>query len=326
MTDTISENIDPSEDNSQKMSHSYRYKGRQLYYSQPAYRSFYERVNPPEPATMRLQIILFILTFLSTLFIGAFNSGATFSHLSDIIKGFPYALSLMGILVVHESGHYLASRQWGVHATLPYFIPAPFTLLGTFGAVIKIKSPIPNRRALMDIGAIGPVTGFLIAVVVSIIGLQFSTVVDTSPLPEQSSIVLGDNILFKFLSYLIIGTLDEGKDIYLHPVAFAGWIGMFITALNLLPIGQFDGGHVLYGLSSKWYHRLRYFVIVILVVLGIKYWMGWLVFAFLGSLLGLRHPPPIDPYSPLDRQRKILGIVTILIFILCFIPVPIKLV
>src|SRR4030043_309999 len=190
------------------------------------------------------------------------------------LKGLPFALTLMTILLSHELSHYFTSRKHKVKATLPYFIPAP-TIIGTFGAVIKMKSPIVTRKALVDIGASGPVAGFIISVIVSIIGLSLSKVVAIGE--TKGALGLGDSLLFSFLSDMILNYQPGFQDIALHPVAFAGWIGLFVTSLNLIPIGQLDGGHIAYALLGEKHFLLSNILVATMVLLGLLLWEGWTI-------------------------------------------------
>jgi membrane-associated protease RseP (regulator of RpoE activity) len=269
-----------------------------------------------------LHLILFILTVLSTLFVGAMQSGADiFKEPWKIYRGVPFSVTLMLILLSHELSHYFASRKHGVKATLPYFIPAP-TIIGTFGAFIKMKSPIVTRKALIDIGASGPIAGFIISVIATAIGLHLSRIVPA--VQKGGSLNLGDSILFSALSGIILGATPSGSDILLHPVAFAGWIGLFVTSMNLIPVGQLDGGHIAYALIGEKHVRLSMSLILIMILLGLLSWEGWFIWAALLMILGLRHPPVIYWEVPLDRKRKFIGWLALLIFILTFIPAPFK--
>ena len=269
-----------------------------------------------------LHIVLFILTMLSTLFVGALQTGA------DILKdpwkiyyGLPFALTLMIILLTHELSHYFASKKHGVNATLPYFIPAP-TIIGTFGAFIKMKSPIITRKALIDIGASGPIAGFIVSVIAVMIGLHLSKIV---PVAEtKGALTLGDSILFSFLAQAVIGVTPADSDILLNPVAFAGWIGLFVTSMNLIPVGQLDGGHIAFALLGEKQTRLSFILVLVMSLLGVLLWEGWIIWAVLLLVLGLRHPPVISWEVPLDTRRKVIGWIAFLIFILTFIPVPFK--
>jgi membrane-associated protease RseP (regulator of RpoE activity) len=270
-----------------------------------------------------LHVLLFLLTFISTLAVGALNLGVDIiNEPFKIYRGLPFSATLLFILLAHEFSHYIASKKNGVQATLPYFIPAP-TLFGTLGAFIKMKSPINTKNALMDIGASGPIAGFIVAMVATIIGLFFSKVVAVNKV--EGMITLGDSLLFKGLTRLIVGSVPDGHDVILHPVAFAGWIGLFVTALNLIPVGQLDGGHIVYALIGERHSKLSKVLIVAMVGLGLL-WEGWLIWAVLLIVLGSKHPPIIYPEVPLDQERKRIGWLAVFIFILTFIPVPITIV
>ena len=269
-----------------------------------------------------LHIILFILTMLSTLFVGAMQTGA------DILKdpwkiyyGLPFALTLMIILLTHELSHYFASKKHGVNATLPYFIPAP-TIIGTFGAFIKMKSPIVTRKALIDIGASGPIAGFIVSVIAVLIGLHLSEIVPVAEI--KGALTLGDSILFSFLAQTVLGVTPADSDILLNPVAFAGWIGLFVTSMNLIPVGQLDGGHIAFAILGEKQTRLSFILVLVMSLLGVLLWEGWIIWAVLLLVLGLRHPPVISWEVPLDTRRKVIGWIAFLIFILTFIPVPFK--
>jgi membrane-associated protease RseP (regulator of RpoE activity) len=238
-----------------------------------------------------------------------------------IYLGLPFSLTLLLILLTHELSHYFMSRRHNVSATLPYFIPAP-SIIGTFGAVIKMKPPIPDRRSLIDIGASGPIGGFIVAVIAAVIGLSLSEAKPSGEL--QGGLAFGTSILFDFLSKIILHVDPEKYDILLHPVAFAGWIGLLVTSLNLLPIGQLDGGHITYALLGEKHAWISKGMIPVLILLGIIFWTGWIVWAVIMIFLGYRHPPVVYPWIQLDRKRKIIGWVALAIFILTFTPTPVK--
>jgi membrane-associated protease RseP (regulator of RpoE activity) len=269
-----------------------------------------------------LHILLFILTLLSTLSAGAMWAGVNLlQEPGKIYRGLPFALSLMIILLSHELSHYFTSKKHGVKATLPYFIPAP-TIIGTFGAFIKMKSPIATRKSLIDIGASGPIAGFIVSLIAVVIGLSMSKVV---PVPQtEGGLNLGDSILFSFLSNIILGVVPASHDILLSPVAFAGWIGFFVTSLNLIPVGQLDGGHIAFALLGEKHVFLSNFLIVVMIPLGLLLWEGWIFWAILLLILGLRHPPIVYWEVPLDNKRRFIGWLSIIIFVLTFIPIPFK--
>ena len=268
-----------------------------------------------------LHLVLFILTFLSMLVAGAlFQKGVDiFNEPGKILEGLPFALTLMVILLSHELSHYFTSKKHHTKATLPYFIPAP-SLIGTFGAFIKMKSPIITRKALIDIGASGPIAGFILSVIAAIVGLHYSSVVSVAE--TSGGLRLGDSILFSLLTRVVIGTPPDSYDILLHPVAFAGWIGLFVTSLNLIPIGQLDGGHIAYAFLRERHRVLSIVLVVTLLVLGLFFWEMWAVWGALMIVLGLRHPPVIYWEVPLDRKRKIAGALAFIIFIITFMPSP----
>ncbi len=269
-----------------------------------------------------LHLILFVLTLLSTITVGAMQRGINvFEEPAKIYTGLPFAVTLVTILLSHELSHYFASKKHKVKATLPYFIPAP-TIIGTFGAFIKMKSPIISRKSLIDIGASGPIAGFVVSVIASVIGLNLSDVVSVAE--NKGALGLGDSLLFSFLSRLIIGIPPENHDILLNPIAFAGWIGLFVTSINLLPIGQLDGGHITYALIGDSHAFVSKLLIIVLLLLGVLLWEGWLIWGILLVFLGVRHPPVIYWEMSLDRRRKSIGFLALLILLITFIPVPFK--
>ncbi|GJL78397.1 MAG: peptidase M50 [Nitrospinaceae bacterium] len=235
--------------------------------------------------------------------------------------GFLFSIFLMLILGTHEFGHYWASRKNNVKATLPFFIPAPpVFIFGTFGAFIQIKELIPNRRVLMEIGAAGPIAGFIVAVPTLILGLFLS---ETTQVHTGQGLTFGSSILLTVLSKLILGVTPFSTEvnINLHPIAFAGWIGLFVTALNLLPIGQLDGGHILYSLFKEKYGIFSKGFFVLLFPLG-YFWPGWFFWAVMIALMGFKPAPLVDESVLPDRRRRLLGFASIIIFLLTFIPVP----
>lgn len=299
----------------------------------------------PNPA---VNIVLFLLTVFTTLLIGSLQqNGNPFFlrdlstspyvqqhyyeilrrslsspnplNLGELLLGLPFSLALLLILGSHELGHYLTARRHGVDATLPYFLPIPHPLMGTMGAFIRIRSPIPDRRALIRLGAAGPITGFLFAVPITVIGLMLSEPVELASLP--GGISLGSSLLFGWLSQLFFPNLAPGYDIMLHPLAFAGWLGFFVTALNLIPLGQLDGGHIAYALLGRTRNVFRFLVLALLFGLGFI-WSGWFFWSLLVLILGLHHPPTQDEVTPLTARDKLLVVATAVVFVLSFIPVP----
>lgn len=280
-------------------------------------------MEPLEKPKALVPIILFIITLITTTTSGALYEGINpIKDPMGLIKGLPFSASLLLILGTHELGHYFASRSHRVVTTLPYFIPGPpfFLMIGTFGAVIRIKSPIETKKALVDIGAAGPLAGFAVAIIVVFIGLQLSWII---PVPEGViNVNLGSSLMFSFIEHLVFGQVAEGYDVFLHPVAFAGWIGMLVTCLNLLPIGQLDGGHILYAIFNKQHRTVSIMTICTLLAFGTLAWKGWLVWGVLVTIIGIWHPPTLDYDMPLDPRRKVVGLVTLLVFILTFTPTP----
>lgn len=284
------------------------------------------------PRGPALHLLLLVATFVTTTMSGAALSvgvPALLARPDLVYTGVPYAVALMGILLAHESGHYVTARRHGVSATLPYFAPGPpflptpgFDWLpGTFGAFIRLRTLPPSRAALFDIGAAGPWAGFLVAIPVVVIGLLLSEV---KPLdPTTGGWALGESLLFSWLTRAILGVDPDNAMILLHPVALAGWFGFLVTALNLLPAGQLDGGHVLYAALGRHHRRISRAVVVGLIAMGIFSWPGWIMWAVILLALGLGHPPPTDPVAPLDRRRLLAAAATAVVFALTFIPEPI---
>lgn len=269
------------------------------------------------PIKYKLNLFLFIATVFTTLFAGAIQQGVNpFVNPWMIYKGFPFSFTLLSILLIHELGHFFVSKWHKVNATLPYFIPAP-SFIGTFGAVISMKEMPKNRKAIMDIGAAGPLAGFVVAVAAYALGLYLPS--------GQSHLTLspvGESILSRVLIWSIRGDVPPYASILIHPIGFAGWLGLFVTSLNLLPIGQLDGGHVSYALFGDKQRFLAGFTIFALIFLGLFVWSGWLFWAFLTLIIGIRHPKPIDVYTPLDAKRKTLGVIALIIFVITFMPTP----
>ena len=301
---------------------------------------FWRYIPSPQPAERpkyRLSLLLFLLTFLATLLVGtqlalSFRlSGPTaggleffiavLEHPLVLVYGLAFALAIMGILLAHELGHYLACRYYGISATLPYFIPFP-NLIGTMGAFIRIRSHFPQRRALFDVGIAGPLAGFLVAVPTLLLSLPHSKIIQVDP--SAMAISFGEPLIFKLAAWFFQLQTPPGKDLYIHPVAFAAWVGFFATALNLLPMGQLDGGHIVYALFGKYHRQISLgFALVVIPALMFFFWSPWIVWALIPLLLGIHHPPTLDDGIPLDPARKGIALAGLLVFILCFIPAPI---
>ena len=271
-----------------------------------------------------LHIGLFLATLVTTSMAGAFQQGANpLADPATLLQGLPFSVTLMSILLFHEMGHYLLARVHGVWASLPYFIPGPPLFVGTFGAFIRMKSPPANRRALFDVGAAGPWAGVLLAIPAAIIGLSLSEVRPLNPL-DEGGILLGDSFLFSALTRFVLGVSSNEVSIVLHPIALAGWFGLFVTFLNLLPVGQLDGGHVMYSLFGRWHRWISRVSLIAILVLGFQGWQGWFVWVVLLSMLGVDHPPTLDLYASLDPRRTLYAWCTVGLFVLTFMPVPIS--
>ncbi len=301
-----------------------------------------------EPTRAGVNIVLFLLTILSTAYVGMLIDGNVrldsvweiFNPL-NLAQGLPFTATLLSILLAHEFGHYFAARYHKVAVTLPYFIPMPFGF-GTLGAFIQLREPIADRRKLFDIGVAGPLAGLLLAIPLLFVGLS-SAQVQVAP-PMEGSMFLGNSLLTHAAQWLTFGRIlpdaVTGEDVILNQVTFAAWIGLLVTALNLLPVGQLDGGHTVFALFGE---RARRINIVTLVILGLLAtaslgWVqavlpwastvaysGWFVWILLILLvIGPFHPPALDDVTQLDVRRRLLGFVVILIFVLTFVPVPIR--
>lgn len=266
---------------------------------EPDHRRLLGRPNIP------LHALLFGLTVLTT----------------SLVGGPVYSATIVAILLAHEMGHYVMARIRSVPATLPYFIPVPLPPFGTLGAVIRMANVGADRRVLFDIGVAGPIAGLVLAIPACLIGLALSEVVAV-PEVQEGYISLGSPILFQWFSDLIKGPLPDGYDIRLHPVAFAGWAGLFVTALNLLPVGQLDGGHAAYALFGRRTRLLSLAVALGFMALAIFYSREWILMASLLLLFGVRHPPTADDSVPIDSRRKVIAAALLILFVLCFTPRP----
>lgn len=289
-----------------------------------------------EKPNLRIHALLFVATVLTTLYVGAGMSEARppddlWWPLFHFWQGWPFSLSLMAILLAHELGHYFTGRHYRVPVSLPYFIPLPLpeflgNVLGTLGAVITMKARITDRRAMLDIGAAGPLIGLVVAVPVLLLGLSLSEVQPITT--DQPYMLEGNSLLYLLLKYAVFGLWlpGGGLDVFIHPVAFAGWAGLLVTSLNLIPVGQLDGGHVLYSLLGNRAQLLTWPIIIALAVLGLVAWPGWFLWAGLVFLFGQRHPGPLDNVTPLDTRRKIVAVAVLAVFVLTFSPIPLTIV
>jgi len=281
----------------------------------------------PRPSNPWINLVLFLTTVITVLLMGALNEGANpLQDPASIVAGIPFAFTLLAILGTHEFGHYFAARRHGVAVTLPYFIPMPLSFVGTFGAFIQLRSPVRNRNQLFDVGVAGPLAGLVVALPLLVYGLAMSPV---QPLPSTETYMLeGNSLLYLATKYLVHGQIlpGNGLDVMLHPMAFAAWFGVLVTAFNLLPVGQLDGGHVVFTLIGDKIRLVGSLFVALLLVMGLALWQGWVVWAMLIFLLGVGHPPPLNDLTPLDARRKLLAMLVFLIFALVFVPIPLQVV
>jgi len=308
-----------------------------------------------KPARVSVNLILFVLTILSVMLVGAQPTGPLPADLlaqigfllRSILTGWPYAVSLLSILLAHEFGHYLMSRHHRTRATLPYFIPLPLPPLGTMGAAILMQGTPRNKRVLFDIGVAGPLAGMAVAIPVLLLGLSLSHL-DVIQGIDGMVQIEGNSILYLAAKYLTFGQLlpspaDLGgaspiaywlryfftaqpipvgaTDVFVHPVAFAGWAGLLVTALNLIPAGTLDGGHVIYALVGDKAQKAYPVILIVLFGLG-WFWNGWWIWAVLLFWLGRVHAEPLDQITQLDRPRLAVAVLTAIVFIVTFSPVP----
>ncbi len=309
------------------------------------------KLPEPKKDNISTNIILFVLTVLSVMFAGAQPEGVmpkdTLGQLLMIAKsiftGWPFALSLMGILLSHELGHYFMSRYHKTPATLPYFIPFPFSPLGTMGAAIIMRGVPKNKRVLFDIGAAGPLAGLIVAIPVLFLGLKLSTT--GTIVPDPNGFLEGNSLLYLFAKFVTFGKLLPapvlpqgilywvqyfftghpvpfgGLDVFINPVAFAGWAGILVTALNLIPVGTLDGGHVIYSLFGAKSKKAFPYIVGVMAMLGF-FWSGWWLWAALLFWLGKVNAEPLDQITTLDPTRRAVAFLMIVIFFLVFMPVP----
>lgn len=314
----------------------------------------------PRPANPWVNLVLFAITVISVLYAGVLYTyqgpvpegllGQFLFPLKYLSLGIPFAVSLLAILLAHEFGHYIAGRVHKTHVTLPYFIPFPLSPIGTMGAAIMLKEPPKNKRVLLDIGLAGPIAGLVVAIPVLIYGLSVSRLAPVQVQPGQAFQIEGNSLLYLFSKYLVFGQLLPapadyaglspilywvryfftgepaplgGLDVMISPIAWAGWAGLLVTALNLIPAGQLDGGHLIFTLLGKKANALWPFILVGLILLGFV-WSGWWLWAVLIFFLGRVHAEPLDQVTPLDPGRRVLAMVGLMIFLLVFSPVPLK--
>ncbi|MCB9102391.1 MAG: site-2 protease family protein [Anaerolineales bacterium] len=322
-----------------------RYKGQIGLIAQPG-------IVTPARSNPWINLGLAITTILSVLFTGAvYECQCMPQTLPQWLTGLPMMLAMMAILLAHEFGHYFAAKYHKVAVTLPYFIPLPVVSpVGTLGAFIQLRSPFKTKKQLFDIGVAGPLGGLIFAIPLIFWGMASSTVTEIYRDPNNPSLLEGNSIFYLGVKYLIHGQLlpnfdayrdlpiiqktillvagiipdGGGSDVFITSVAFAAWFGLFVTAMNLLPVGQLDGGHIIYCLLGEKARVLGLVLVGIMVLAGFL-WTGWLVWAFLIFLvIGVGHPPPLNDLVPLDPGRKILAYIMIIIFIIMFMPNPLQ--
>jgi membrane-associated protease RseP (regulator of RpoE activity) len=273
-----------------------------------------------------LSLVLFLLTCLSTLFAGAIHAGVVDFSTPPmwLLSGAPFAATLIAILGVHEFGHYFTARHYKAAVSLPYFIPAPppLFLFGTMGAIIRMRSPVRDRNSLFDIAAAGPLAGLVVAIPAMILGLAWSTL---QPLPTGPFLQTGDSLLTIALTALRFGSVPAGMIVYTHPVADAAWVGLFVTALNLFPVGQLDGGRIAYALFGRRHRAVGFAAFAATLVLGVLTWsLNWFVWgALIFFLVGFHHSPPVDDITPLSPARRMIAIASLVLFAVLLPPVPI---
>lgn len=264
--------------------------------------------------------VLLVLTLASVLYIGALMDPTPDGRFR-LWNGLPFAISLIAILGAHELGHYFAARRVGTPVTLPYFIPLPIPPFGTMGAFIQMKAPSRDRRALLSVAIAGPLAGMAVAIPVLLLGLSMSKV---EPLPPSGYLMEGNSLLYAALKILVFGRFlpSGGYDVMLHSIAFAGWAGLLVTGLNLIPAGQLDGGHIIYALLGE---RARYLTIAIIIaLLGLSWlWRGWLIWAFLIFIFSRAQATPLDDITSLTPSQRLVAIGMMILFVLVYVPVPI---
>ncbi|NJE26327.1 site-2 protease family protein [Thermococcus sp. MV5] len=278
---------------------------------------------------------LFIATILSTLFAGYWLSGSYISFLDEYnlpgirniyLNALAFSISVLAILGTHEMGHKIAATFHGVKSTFPYFIPFP-NILGTLGAVIRVKSPIPTRNAAIDLGSSGPIAGFIVAIPVLLIGLRLSPALPMSTIAQvEGGIAFGQSLIMVLLERYVF-RIPEDYVIYLHPVAIAGWVGILVTFLNLIPAAQLDGGHIARAFLGEKFHSILTFGLGLAMIGLSVLWAGWLIWGFIILLMGrIGNPGALDEVSPISPKRIALALIVLAIFVLSATPVPISVV
>ena len=283
-----------------------------------------------------LHFLLLFLTLITTSVVGAglsarFAAGTPFQiediygyqqvwrHPAYLLTGLPFSITLLGVLLAHEMGHFWTARYYHVNASLPYFLPVP-TLIGTFGAFIRIRSAIVSKRVLFDIGIAGPIAGFVALLLPLIAGVSLSKVIPG--IAENGDVAFGTPLIVRALEWMMFPGVPE-SDIYLHPVARAAWVGILATALNLLPIGQLDGGHILYAFLGERVKYTSWLLVAAFIPMGFFFAYSWWFWAILLLFFGMRHPSIVD-YAPIGRARTQLAFFALFMLLVCFTPSPIR--
>lgn len=294
--------------------HPFEHEQYQPYQANKRLRIF-SKLNSRNP---KLNIVLFVATCITTFLTGWLQNGYWQA-------GVWYGAAIISILLAHEMGHYLMCQKYGIRATLPFFIPfVPFiNPFGTMGAVIRMESFIPSRKALFDVAVAGPLAGLAITIPCIYYGIQLSEIIDLTQPQNPGTIFLGESFLYQQISKWAIGDLPENKDVLLHPLAFAGWAGLFVTALNLLPIGQLDGGHIVYAMIGRNHRFVALATLAAFALICVFMYRGWILLLLLIIWFGHRHPPTLDE-TPIDAGRLIIGMTTLVVFALSFTPEPFK--
>ena len=299
------------------------------------------------PPRIRMNIVLFVLTFTSSIYWGFIQyqqfyseelrsvlTSNPFEAPSALLGGLPFGIAVIAILLAHEMGHYLTCRHYGIEASLPYFLPlpppnlVPTLLPGTMGAVIRIRGAITSRRALFDIAVAGPIAGWVAALPILAYGLSQSRVVSTIEIETSGLyLTLGEPLLWGPMSRFFGPEIGPAQDLVMHPLAFVGWFALLITAMNLLPVGQLDGGHLLYSLVPRWHRALSFTVLILMFFAGFRFFPGWILFAVIVSVLfimgGLGKPRPIDDGQKLGATRIVLTLIALAIFVTSFMLIPV---
>src|SRR3989441_6430125 len=290
---------------------------------QGAYTIHVQKRPEPKFRGTQVNVLLLLVTIGTTWVAGAVNwqeyAGISFLTFDAFAYGFiSFTVPLLAILGAHEMGHYLMAKRHGVRASLPFFIPS-VPILGTFGAFISMRDPIPNRKALLEIGIAGPLIGFGLAVPITLLGLFLSAGDARPPVLTGGGEIISPSLLYGWMqSFFPQALVDPFRR---HPTAFAGWVGLFVTAINLLPAGQLDGGHVARALFGERHRYLSWAAVLFLLFLGVSY-TGWFLFALIILLLGVRHPPPLNDLTKLSPSRQALGVLAIVILLITFVPAP----